>query len=158
MPTAFRAQVASALVAVLALLVAAAALWLSYRADQRLDVEETRETAAKVYLAEAPRYAYAKHAESGNRAQWVVTNFGTSRVADLWVEGADFTSLTIENVQGCTMYALPVGFRPIAVNFLDVTDGGECPLQSYPTSVARNRRRRTPRSPRGGWTYRTARD
>ena len=33
MPTAFRAQVASALVAVLALLVAAAALWLSYRAD-----------------------------------------------------------------------------------------------------------------------------
>jgi hypothetical protein len=132
MPTAFRAQVASALVAVLALLVAVAALWLSYRADQRLDVEETRETAAKVYLGEAPRYAYAKHPESGDRAQWVVTNFGTSRVADLWVEGADFTSLTIENVQGCTMYALPLGFRPIAVNFLDVHGRWRVPIAELP--------------------------
>jgi hypothetical protein len=132
MPTASRAQVASALVAVLALLVAAAALWLSYRADQRLDLQETRDTAAKVYLAEAPRYAYAKHPESGNRAQWVVTNFGTSRVADLWVEGADFTSLTIGNVQGCTMYALPVGFRPIAVNFVDVHGRWRVPIAELP--------------------------
>ncbi len=132
MPTASRVQVASALVAVLALLVAAAALWLSYRADQRLNVEEMRQTAAKVYLAEAPRYAYSKHPESGNRPQWVVINFGTSRVADLWVEGTDFTSVTIANVQGCTMYALPVSFRPIAVNFSDIYGRWRVPIAELP--------------------------
>ena len=132
MPTASRVQVASALIAVFALLVSAAALWLSYRADQRLDLQDKRQTAAKVYLAEAPRYAYSKHPESGSRTQWVVINFGTSRVADLWVEGADFTSVTIENVQGCTMYALPVGFSPIAVNFSDIHGRWRVPLAALP--------------------------
>jgi hypothetical protein len=132
MPTASRAQVASALLAVFALLVAAAALWLSYRAHQRLDVEQMRQTAAKVYLAEAPRYAYSKHPESGDRPQWVVINFGTSRVADLWVEGTDFTSVTIASVQGCTMYALPVGFRPIAVNFSDINGRWRVPIAELP--------------------------
>lgn len=132
MPTASRAQVASALVAVCALLVAAAALWLAYRSYQRLDVEQKRETAAKVYLAEAPRYAYSKHPESGDRTQWVVINFSTSRVADLWVEGADFSSVAIENVQGCTMYALPVGFRPIAVNFSDIHGRWRVPVAELP--------------------------
>jgi hypothetical protein len=132
MPGASRAQVASALVAACALLVSAAALWLVYRADQRLDLEQKRQTAAKVYLAEAPRYAYLKHSESGNRPQWVVMNFGVSRVTDMWVEGEDFTSLTIDNVQGCTMYALPVGFSPIAVNFSDIYGRWRVPVGELP--------------------------
>src|SRR5215217_970338 len=119
MPAALRVPVISALLAGLALLASAAALWMAYRVDQRLALDEKRQTAAKVYLAEAPRYAYRTHPESGSRVQWVVMNFGVSQVADVWVEGTDFTSVTIANVRGCTMYALPVGFRPIAVNFQD---------------------------------------
>jgi hypothetical protein len=91
-------------------------------------LDEKRQTAAKVYLAEAPRYAYRAHPESGSRAQWVVMNFAVSQVADVWVEGTDFTSVTIANVRGCTMYALPVGFRPIAVNFQDAYGRWRVPI------------------------------
>jgi hypothetical protein len=132
MAGAFRAQVASTLLATFAVLVAAAALWLGYRADQRLDEQEKRQTAAKVYLAEAPRYAYRDHPESGAKIQWVVMNFGVNQVADMWVEGEDFTSVTIQSVQGCTMYALPVGFRPIAVNFLDAYGRWRVPIGGLP--------------------------
>ena len=134
MPSAFRAQVAPVLLAAFALLVSAGALWLAYRADQRLDVLEKRETAAKVYLAEAPRYAYRVHPDSGDQVQWVVMNFGVAQVTDLWVEGEDFTSVTIESVQGCTMYAMPVGFRPIAVNFLDAYGRWRVPIGGLPES------------------------
>jgi hypothetical protein len=132
MASASRVQVVSASVAGLAFLVAAAALWLAYQADQRLNEQEKRETAAKVYLAEAPRYAYRVHPESGTRVQWVVMNFGVSSVADVWVEGTNFTSVTIPTVQGCTMYALPVGFRPIAVNFQDAYGRWRVPLGGLP--------------------------
>jgi hypothetical protein len=128
MPAALRVPVISALLAGLAVLASAAALWMAYRVDQRLELDEKRQTAAKVYLAEAPRYAYRAHPESGSRAQWVVMNFAVSQVADVWVEGTDFTSVTIANVRGCTMYALPVGFRPIAVNFQDAYGRWRVPI------------------------------
>jgi hypothetical protein len=128
MPSASRAHVVSVVLAAFALLVSGVALWMAYRTDQRLRLAEERQAAAKVYLAEAPRYAYRVHPESGERIQWVVMNYGVSQVTDVWVEGTNFTSVTIQVVQGCRMYALPVGFRPIAVNFLDVYGRWRVPL------------------------------
>ncbi len=65
MPTASRAQVASALVAVLALLVAAAALWLSYRADQRLDLRRDARHSGQSVFGRGPPIRVRKTSRVG---------------------------------------------------------------------------------------------
>ena len=37
----------------------------------------------------------------------------------VWVEGSDGTSINISGLQGCSMYALPARFHPVAVDFRD---------------------------------------
>lgn len=112
-------EAASVLLALAALAISLASYRLANRSDTRLDRQDTQQVAAKVFLSEAPPYAYAAHPPPAGRTQWVVLNTSPAPISDVWVEGASKRSVNIQDVSGCTMYAVPSDFKPIAVNFKD---------------------------------------
>lgn len=112
-------EVTSVLLALAALTISAASYRLAHRSDSRVDRQDTQQVAAKVFLSEAPPYADAVHPRPVGRTQWVVLNTSPAPISEVWVEGVSNRSVKIQDVSGCTMYALPSDFRPIAVNFKD---------------------------------------
>jgi hypothetical protein len=113
------AEVASVIVAIFALGVAGFSLCLSARGDARLDRQESEQNASHIYLGEPPQYASSKFKTEGKGVWTVVMNASGTQVDDVWVEGEGNTSVTIDGLQRCSMYALPEGFKPVAVHFLD---------------------------------------
>lgn len=112
-----RAATVSATIALASLGAAIASLALVYKNDQRLDRQEQQQVASKVLLTEAPPYAYQRHPPKGDRVWWVVENTSTEPIDDVWVEGKNGTSVSLWQVQRCSIYALPLDFLPVAVNF-----------------------------------------
>jgi len=107
-------------ISILALAVSGASAYFSFRAEAREEMQERLRVAAQVYLQEAPGFAYEAHPKKGNQVRWVVANFNRDPIDEVWVEGRDDTSVKMWHVPGCSLYALPNGFVPIAVNFVDV--------------------------------------
>jgi hypothetical protein len=86
--------VATAAATLAAAIIAGFALKTSINAQDSLNQQETQQNASKVYLGEAPKYAYAyaydKHFVSdpnGNEVVWVVMNASDVQIGDTWIEG-----------------------------------------------------------------------
>lgn len=108
-------------VAAVAAIAAVASFALAWRTDQRLDRQEEEQVASRVALSEAPKFAYDERPPE-DLVYWVVMNYSGSQVDDVWVEGDGGASVRIGGVQPCSLYALPDGFRPVAVHFSDTFD------------------------------------
>lgn len=114
----------SAVIAALSMTVAAGAFIYSIhtnnQTNDRLAEQTSREFVQRVSLQEAPHYACARHSQCSEAGvQWVLVNFNPIQLVDVWVEGPKATSIKMFNVPACSMYALPVKFRPTAAHFED---------------------------------------
>ncbi len=109
------AAILSALISLAALGVSAGAYWQSRQTENQLNQQE----ASKVYLGEAPLYAYPVHPSRSGQIWWVVMNYSPLQVNDVWVEGEHGKYVRMWGVQGCSMYAVPQGFVPVAVDYSD---------------------------------------
>lgn len=124
----------SALAAVIAVGFSIAAYWQSHQTENRLN----QQNASAVYLGEAPSYAYASHPSgSSDQIWWVVMNTSPLQVNDVWVEGEHGTYVRMWGVQGCSMYALPPGFTPIAVDYTDSIGLWRNPINGPPKENGR---------------------
>jgi hypothetical protein len=123
------ATIASVIVGLLALAGSGFALWESHQTQNRLD----QQSAGAVYLGEAPSYAYKKHPKGiDDQIWWVVMNTSPVQINDVWVEGKHSTYVRMWGVQGCSMYALPQGFRPIAVDYKNSDGRWRNPVSGTP--------------------------
>jgi hypothetical protein len=115
----------SALAAIIAVGVSGLAYWQSNQTEKRLN----QQSASEVYIGEAPSYAYARHPK-GSRGQiwWVVMNTSPLQINNVWVEGEHGTYVRMWGVQGCSMYALPQGFSPVAVDYTNSVGQWRNPL------------------------------
>jgi hypothetical protein len=112
---------------VAAAVIALIALMVSCQAEARVKRDETKQNASKVYVEEAPQYAYSyayqhnyNHLKSNpNEIIWVVMNASDVQIGNVWVEGKNGNWDFMNNVQGCSLYALPSGFKPVAIDFSD---------------------------------------
>ena len=117
----------SAFAAAAALLVSCQSLTISQSAQNLATAQQRQQIASRVYVSEAPHYAYVHEAPplwtaqttGQHRTGYVVLNASNVPVTSVWVEGRGGTSIDIRVLQGCSMYALPPGFRPVAVDFRD---------------------------------------
>jgi len=118
------AAVLSAAAAFAALLVSFQSLRIARDAQTALHLQQREQIASRVYLSEAPHYAYAHAPQAwltalNGHPGYVVMNASTVQVNQVWIEGPHHTSVNIWGLQGCSLYALPPGFQPIAVDFAD---------------------------------------
>jgi hypothetical protein len=110
---------------VVATIIALLALRVSFQTENRVQQDGTQQNASKVYLGEAPKYAYTyayqNHLVSKpDEIVWVVMNASDVQIGNVWVEGENGKWDFINNVQGCSLYALPYGFgQPVAIDFSD---------------------------------------
>lgn len=112
---------ASVGIAGVALALSIASVLLAFRSESRLDRQEEQQIAAQISLAEAPMFAYeARPSSCITCVYWVVMNYSSSQVENVWVEGQEGRSVRISGQQPCSLYALPEGFEPIAVHFEDI--------------------------------------
>lgn len=119
-----RTEKVAALIAAISTAVAAGAFVYSVHVNNetnsRLTAEKNEEFVQHVSLQEAPQYACARHAECAKTGvQWVLVNFNAIQLVDVWVEGSASSSVKMFNIPACSMYALPVGFVPVAAHFDD---------------------------------------
>lgn len=118
-------QAVSALGTMGAFIAAAAAFWWSLHVDQRSDIRTAKETNEEyvrhVSLQEAPQYACALQREclAADSLQWVVINANPVQLREVWISDAQDRRIRVGNVPGCTMYAVPASFRPVAAHFED---------------------------------------
>jgi len=112
-----KAEIIAAVAAVAAAAIAFVTLDSSRDSERRQHEQERLQSASKVTLAEAPPYVNRTHPPRGNRIWWVVMNHSDGPIDDVWVEGRDGASVKMWQVQRCTMYAVPLDFAPVAVNF-----------------------------------------
>jgi hypothetical protein len=114
---------ATAVAAVASAIIAIFALMVSRQTEDRLNQQETQQNASRVYVGEASKYAYAyayKNRLSGpHEVLSVIMNASGAQVDNVWVEGENDTSVVIGSVQRYSLYALPHGFKPVAVDFTD---------------------------------------
>lgn len=113
------ATVAASIAAIASAIAAGLSVQAANTANDRVQLQDTRQFANKVYVGEAPRYAYDVMGVPADGIWWVVMNPTGVQIDRLWVEGRDGRSIVIEGVQRCTMYALARGFIPIALHFTD---------------------------------------
>jgi len=116
------ANIVSAITAVVSAVTAIAALLISiaaYKQSQNSNSRLNQQAASNVYIGEAPGYAYAVHPKIDGAVRYVVMNTTGSQVNNVWVEGKKGKYVIMWGVQGCTMYALPKGFMPVAVDYTD---------------------------------------
>jgi hypothetical protein len=110
-----------------AAVIALFALVASNRANDRVTQDETQQNASKVYVEEAPKYGYAyayqhnyNHLKSDPyEIIWIVMNASDVQIGNVWIEGKNGNWDFMNNVQGCSLYALPSGFKPVAIDFSD---------------------------------------
>ena len=119
----------SCIAAIAAIGISGLAYWQSHQTANRLN----QANASAVYLGEAPSYAYASHPKgSSDQIWWVVMNTSPLQVNDVWVEGEHGTYVRMWGVQGCSMYALPQGFNPVAVDYTNSDGQWRNPVNGSP--------------------------
>jgi hypothetical protein len=104
--------------------IALIALVVSCHTEARVQQDETQQNASKVYVEEAPKYAYTYAfnnypMSNSDGIVWVVMNASDVQIGNVWVEGKNGKWDFMNNVQGCSLYALPQGFKPVAIDFSD---------------------------------------
>jgi len=125
----------------LALLVTALSFGLALHVQNQVERLEIQQYASKVYIGEPPKYAYDRH-QHGEETLYVVMNASETQIESVWVDGTkndgglqvDSTML-IQGIPRCSMYALPEGFDPSGVHFQDsyghwVRPFGDVPSES----------------------------
>lgn len=128
-PKSDRGTIMCASVAALAVIISVGSFWQSHQAENRLNQSD----ASEVYLGEAPSYAYASHPRgSSDQIWWVVMNTSNLQINDVWVEGKNGTYVRMWGVQGCSMYALPQGFNPVAVDYTNSDGRWRNPVAGQP--------------------------
>jgi hypothetical protein len=100
--------------------------------QNRTNQLNNQQTASKVYIGEEPPYAYTVHPKVDGEIRYVVMNTSASQVNDVWVEGKHGRYVKIWGVQGCTMYALPQRFIPVAVDYTDANGRWRNVFEGYP--------------------------
>lgn len=127
-PRSDAATIISAAGAVLAIVISVASLIQTLHTQNQLNQQE----ASQVYLGEAPAYAYAKHPPKIGYIWWVVMNNSPLQINDVWVEGKNGRYVRMWGVQGCSMYAVPQGFKPVAVDYTDSIARWRHPTDAQP--------------------------
>ena len=132
-----RAEVGTLIVAIAALTFSGFTWWRSDQAERRTELrieqQERQQVAAKIYLGEAPKYVYDEFGEDGTPVRWVVVNFSSAQVVNVWVTGDHRRSLIIGGLQACSVYGLPYGFVPEDLYFTDVYGDWHVPLKRAPS-------------------------
>lgn len=117
-------DLASAILALGAVVVSVFSLVIAMRADGRQAQQVDQQFANKVYLGEATPSLYTKHPKRVNPAgrevisRWVF-NVSGIEITNVWVRSVDDKWIRIGGIQRCTAYSVPADFVAQDLYFTD---------------------------------------
>lgn len=98
---------------------------ISEAANDRAEQVALEERAGDVYLGEAPSYAIEDHPLPPGENVWmVVFNESGAQINGVWVQGEANTSIGIQGIENCSIYALDPAFDPVAIHYKDTSGQG----------------------------------